>query len=247
MAMAGLRKLLLVGAGGFAREAAEAVRAVNAIRPTWELLGFLDDDPGKLGTTLAGLPVLGPLAALSEYPAAHVVLCPGRPDNYGIRPKLVERLALDDERYATIVHPTATTGLSCEIGAGSVLLAHVDLTADVVVGRHVVVMPQVVLTHDVRVADYATLASGARLGGGCQVGHGAYVASGACLREGISIGDRAMVGMGAVVTRDVPADRLWYGIPARDMGPAPSPARTSGKLHELFMLRAQISRRTGSW
>jgi sugar O-acyltransferase (sialic acid O-acetyltransferase NeuD family) len=224
MAMAGLRQLLLLGAGGFAREAAEAVRAVNAVHSTWQLLGYLDDDPGKAGKTLGRLPVLGRLDALSEYRAAQVVLCPGRPDNYAIRPKLVERLGLDEERFATIVHPTATAGLSCEVGAGSVLLAHVDLTADVVVGRHVVVMPQVVLTHDVRVGDFATLASGARLGGGCHVGHGAYVASGACLREGIKVGDRAMVGMGAIVTRDVPADRLWYGAPARDRGPAPSPA-----------------------
>lgn len=222
--MAGLRQLLLIGAGGFAREAAEAVRAVNTVHPTWQLLGYLDDDPAKAGTTPGGLPVLGRLDALSEYPAAQVVLCPGRPDNYGIRPELVERLALDEERYATIVHPTATTGITCEIGAGSVLLAHVDLTADVAVGRHVVVMPQVVLTHDVRIADFATIASGARLGGGCHVGHGAYVASGACLREGIAVGGRAMVGMGAVVTRDVPADRLWYGVPAQDQGPAPSPA-----------------------
>jgi sugar O-acyltransferase (sialic acid O-acetyltransferase NeuD family) len=221
--MAGLRQLLLIGAGGFAREAAEAVRAVNAVRPTWRLLGFLDDDPGKAGTTPAGLPVLGSVDALPDYPAAQVVLCPGRPDNYAIRPKLVERLDLDEERYATIVHPTVTAAPSCEIGAGSVLLAHVDLTADVVVGRHVVIMPQVVLTHDVRVTDFATLASGARIGGGCHIGRGAYVASGACLREGISLGDRAMVGMGAVVTHDVPPDRLWYGIPARDHGPAPSP------------------------
>jgi sugar O-acyltransferase (sialic acid O-acetyltransferase NeuD family) len=219
-----MRQLLLIGAGGFGREAAEAVRAVNTLRPTWQLLGFLDDDPGKLGTTPAGLPVLGPVDLLSDYPTAQVVLCPGRPDNYSIRPKLAERLALDDERYATIVHPTATVGLSCEVGPGSVLLAHVDLTANVLVGRHVAVMPQVVLTHDVLVADFATLASGARLGGGCHVGQGAYVSSGACLREGTSVGGRAMVGMGAIVTHDVPDGRLWYGVPARDMGPAPSSA-----------------------
>ena len=103
--MAGYPQLLLIGAGGFAREAAEAVRAINAVRPIWQLLGFLDDDPRKPGTTPAGLPVLGPLDVLSEYPAAQVVVCPGRPDNYAVRPKLVERLALEDERYATIVHP----------------------------------------------------------------------------------------------------------------------------------------------
>lgn len=234
MAMAGLRHLLLIGAGGFAREAAEAVRAVNAVHPTWQLLGYLDDDPGKAGTAPAGLAVLGPLDALSKYPDAQVVLCPGRPDNYAIRPKLVEQLALAEERYATIVHPTATAGYSCQIGAGSVLLAHVDLTADVVVGRHVAVMPQVVLTHDVRVADFATVASGARLGGGCRVGHGAYIASGACLREGVSVGDRAMVGMGAVVTHDVPPDRLWYGIPARDRGPAPSSGAIVSKASSIF-------------
>ena len=35
------------------------------------------------------------------------------------------------------------------------------------------------------------------------------------MREEISIGERSLIGMGALVTRDVPAERLWYGTPAR--------------------------------
>lgn len=217
------RDLLLVGAGGLGREAAEAVRAVNSLRPTWRLLGFLDDDLGKRGTFPAGLPVLGPPEAVHRFPAAQVLLCPGRPDNYLSRRRLAERLELDDQRYATVLHPTAAVGTSCRIGAGSVLLAHADLTADVVVGRHVVVMPQVVLTHDVRVDDFATLASGVRLSGGCQVDRGAYIGTGVCVREGLTIGELAFVGMGAVVTRDVPPERLWLGSPARDFSRAPLP------------------------
>jgi len=217
------RQLLLVGAGGLAREAAEAIRAANAVSPTWDLLGYVDDDPAKQGSVISGVPVLGPVEIVHDHPGALVLVCPGRPDNYVARLLLVERLDLDDERYATVIHPTATLGTTCEVGPGSVLLAHVDLTTDVVVARHVVVMPQVVLTHDVRVEDFATIASGVRLGGACHVGRGAYLGSGACLREGIAVGEWALVGMGSVVTRDVPAKRLWYGVPARDISGADLP------------------------
>jgi sugar O-acyltransferase (sialic acid O-acetyltransferase NeuD family) len=217
------QKLLLVGPGGLGREAAEAVRAINAVHPTWNLLGFLDDDPAKQGTAVDGVPVLGPSALVREHPEAKVVLCPGRPDNYVARRTLAERLGLSDDRYATVIHPNAAIGTTCEIGVGSVILAHTDLTAGVRVGRHVVVMPQVVLTHDAVVEDWATIASGVRLGGGAHVAEGAYLGSGACLREGIRVGAWAMVGMGSVVTRDVPAERLWFGTPARDVRRAPLP------------------------
>jgi sugar O-acyltransferase (sialic acid O-acetyltransferase NeuD family) len=217
------RQLLLVGTGGLAREAAEAVRATNTVSPTWDLLGFVDDDAAKQGTLVGGIPVLGPVETVHDHPDALVLLCPGRPDNYVARRLLVDRLELDDDRYATVIHPTVAMGTTCEVGAGSVLLAHVALTSDVSVARHVAVMPQAVLTHDVRVDDFATVASGVRIGGACHIGRGAYLGSGACLREGIAVGEWSMVGMGSVVTRDVPAERLWYGVPAKDVSRAPLP------------------------
>lgn len=210
-------KLLLVGAGGFGREVAEAVRSPVLAAPAWELLGFLDDDPAKRGTTVDGVPVLGGVDAAERYPEADLLLCPVRPDSFGTRRLLAGRLGLGDERYATFVHPTATVGPTSSIGAGSVLLAHVDLTAGVRVGRHVAIMPQTVLTHDVVIGDFATLASGVRLGGGCRIAGGAYIGSGACIREGITVGEGALVGMGSVLTRDVPPGRLWFGAPARDI------------------------------
>ena len=217
------RPLLIVGAGGFARETVEAVRAANRERQRWELRGFLDDDPERRGEIVAGLPILGPVELVHEQADAAVTIATGRTDNYVSRRLIAERLELGEERYATIVHPTASVGESCRLGPGTVLLAHTAVTADVVLGSHVAVMPQVVIPHDVRVDDFVTIASGVRVGGGCQLGEGAYIGSGACLLQGTAIGPWAMVGMGAVLTRDVPGERQWWGAPARDKGRAPLP------------------------
>jgi sugar O-acyltransferase (sialic acid O-acetyltransferase NeuD family) len=210
--------LLIAGAGGFARETASAVLAINRFSPeTWNLKGFLDDDPAIHGTERGGLPVIGPLSMVDEMPDAAVVVCIGNPRNFHARQLVVERLRLPAERYATIVHPTASVGAGCLIGPGSVLLAQVALTADVTVGAHVAIMPQVVLTHDNTVCDFATIASGVRLGGGVQVERGAYVGAGALVRESTVVGEWSLIGMGAVVLHDVPPGEIWVGNPAKQL------------------------------
>ena len=49
------------------------------------------------------------------------------------------------------------------------------------------------------------------------VKRGAAIGSGSTLLCGITIGERAMVGAGSVVTKDVPADAIVAGNPARVM------------------------------
>jgi sugar O-acyltransferase (sialic acid O-acetyltransferase NeuD family) len=209
--------LVLVGCGGFARETAETVRAINATgaEPVWDLYGYVDDDSARWGEEYVGVSVIGGIDRIAELPDALVVVCPGHPGNFTSKRKLVERLQLPAERYATLIHPTAVVPLSCSVGAGTVILAGVVCTVDVEIGDHVGVMPQVVLTHDDRVDDFVIITAGVRLAGTVHVREGAYLGSGAVVRERLTIGEGALVGMGAVVTKDVPAGEVWIGSPAR--------------------------------
>ena len=211
----GVEPLVVIGSGGFGRETVEVVRAVNAERSTWDLLGFLDDDPALLGTEIDGAMVVGAIDDARSFRSARFVVCTGHPGNYFTRKKIVQRLGLPAARYATIVHPTAALSTTTVLGPGSVLLANVVATAAVQIGSHVAVMPGVVFTHDDIVEDYVTVGAGVRLAGRVHVEEGAYVGSGALVREDRTIGPWALVGMGAVITKDVPRGEVWAGVPAR--------------------------------
>jgi sugar O-acyltransferase (sialic acid O-acetyltransferase NeuD family) len=211
--------LLIVGAGGFARETAAAITGSGSGAgrggPAWDLLGFLDDRADLHGTAVAGLPVVGPIEAALDHPEARLLVCTGNPQVYWSRRALVARLGLPAERFATFVHPSASLAPDTVLGEGTVVLAGVVATAAVTIGAHVAVMPGVILTHDDVIGDFATIASGVRLGGGTVVGEGAYIGAGVLVRENTAVGAWSLLGMGSLVLGDVPAGEVWLGSPAR--------------------------------
>jgi nucleoside-diphosphate-sugar epimerase len=56
------RRLLLIGAGTMGAKAAKEIASDASV----EILGFLDDDPRKIGCAIAGIKVLGPTSELTE-------------------------------------------------------------------------------------------------------------------------------------------------------------------------------------
>lgn len=68
-----------------------------------------------------------------------------------------------------------------------------------------------------------------------EIGRAAFIGSDAVLRAPVRIGDRATVGAGSVVTRDIPADAVAVGVPARVIrtkDPAPAPDGAAPGKHD---------------
>ncbi len=63
-----LQRILVVGAGALGREITQKLLAHRELG--LEVAGFLDDDPGKAGTTVLGVPVLGTLRQAEDVLAA---------------------------------------------------------------------------------------------------------------------------------------------------------------------------------
>jgi len=208
------RPLLLLGAGGLARETLVAVRAQPDL---WRPIGALDDDAARHGDDVDGVPVLGGTDRVHEFPDAAVVPCVASPMRPYGRLRLAQRLGLLADRWATIVHPAATIAPGTRLGEGSIVLAGVVITAPIKIGAHLVAMPHVLLTHDDVLADGVTLAGRATLAGGVTIGEAAYLGQGAMIREQLMIGAGAVIGMGSVVLTDVPDGQTWAGSPARKL------------------------------
>ena len=185
------RPLLLLGAGGLARETLVAVRA----QPDhWRPIGVLDDDPARHGDDVDGIPVLGGMAHVHEHPEALVVPCVASAARPSGRLSLARRLGLLADQWATIIHPAAVIAPGTVLGEGSIVLAGVVVTAPIRIGAHLVAMPHVLLTHDDELADGVTLAGRATLAGGVHVGEAAYLGQGALVREHVTIGAGAEIG-----------------------------------------------------
>jgi acetyltransferase-like isoleucine patch superfamily enzyme len=55
------------------------------------------------------------------------------------------------------------------------------------------------------------------------VGHNVWIGYGACILRGTTIGDNAILGTSTVVTKDVPANAVVGGVPARVLRMRPAP------------------------
>ena len=206
------RSVLLVGASGLAREVLAA--GITGV------VGVLDDDKDLYGTQIGGIEVNGGVDDAVERDERLLVCVGGGTGRRAVVRRLVHA-GVCSERFTSFVADSARVGKSSAVGAGSILLDGVVITADARVGRHVVVMPSCTITHDDRLDDFATLAAGVALGGGVHVGEAADVGMNASVRQGLTIGAGASVGMGAAVVSDVPDGQTWAGVPARQLGARP--------------------------
>jgi len=207
--------LLLVCAGGTARETLALLDELDPNETAWRRVGFLDDNVGLHGSRIEDLPVVGGTDCVGAYPDAQCVITCNVPDNP--RARLVDKLGLAPDRFATLLHPRSTHTRVKSIGPGSVVFEFCSIAIGVILGNHVIVQRNVTIGHDAVIEDYSTIAPGAVLAGTVHVGPAAYVGSGAVIRENLRIGEGAMVGMGAVVTKDVPPRTTVVGNPARPL------------------------------
>lgn len=193
-----------------------AIEAVECLPEGIQLLGFIDDVAEKQGKNSAGIMVY-PRSILAEYPNAKVLAMPGSPSSYLSRANAIASLGLDEDRFATVIHPKANVAKTVAIGKNCLVMAGVVITSNAIVGNHVCVLPNSVIHHDSVIGNYCLIGSNVTVAGGTKIGDNCYVGSGSSIINGISIGNNTLIGMGSNVLKSAPANAKLAGNPAKQL------------------------------
>lgn len=133
--------------------------------------------------------------------------------NNEIRKKVAEKYT--DMRFTTVIASTAVVAEDALIGEGTVVMANTVVHPNVQIGKHCIINTGAIVEHDCRIGDYSHISPAAILTGNVRVGNNVHIGANATILPGITIKDGAVIGAGAVVTKDVAADSVMVGNPAR--------------------------------
>jgi len=207
-------RLVIFGAGGMGREAADLARRSSAIGARYSEIVFAIDRPEG---PIDGLPVLAPEEIDAEDEIC-IALGSGAD-----RRRLAERFA--GRRFARVAAETAIVSRSARIGVGALLGDYSLVNNNVVVGDHFQANAFAQVSHDCRIGDFVTLAPRVSCNGWIEIGSGVTIGAGAVVRNGrcgrpLRIGEGAVIGMGALVVRDVPPGAVLLAPSAQPKGEA---------------------------
>lgn len=210
------KRLIIVGAGDFAREVLWAAQDIPETHSDWEPFGFLDDAPDeaqirmqRLGVTL---PVIGTIR--DHQPSRDCVYISGIGSP---KAKLAtcELLQSREAAFVNIVHPTAVVAPSAILGVGVLLWRQALVSVNATLGNHVTLQFCSAVGHDSILGDGCTLSGFTETTGHVRLGRGVFMGSHSVVLPGKQVEDDATIGAGSVVIRRVTAGSTVFGVPAK--------------------------------
>lgn len=212
-----MRKVIILGGIGNGTVVGQAINHAYSLGGSDLQCAGLLNDREEIGTVLDGLPVLGKVNEAKHFAEEGylfintILRIDGQKDRIG----LFESLGISDNSLATFVHPMAYIAPEVEIGAGSAILPNVCISSGTKIGRNCLIMVGATVGHSNLIDDYCHIAAQACVGSYLHVGKGVHFGLNCTIRECLTIGDYATIGMGAVLTKDVGAQEIWAGNPAK--------------------------------
>ena len=210
-----MKEIAIIGAGGFGREVACMIRQINAERPTWDLIGFYDDNPQLLGASNPYGTVLGNVESLNAVDRQlSVVVAIGSPKAISDIVCRIDNPLID---FPNIIAPSVIflDRDSVTTGKGNIFGTYCTVSCNVSIGSFNVFNSYIFVGHDVSVGNCNVIMPSCNVSGGVRMGERNFMCVKSAVLQYISIGNDTRIGAGSVVMRNTKDGLLYLGSPAK--------------------------------
>jgi len=204
--------MLIVGAGGFAKEILEIFHQKDELQN----LAFYDDINFNNSELVFGkFPVLRNENQVKEFFKINGYEFTIGIGNPHLRQRMYDKFILLNGQFASTISTRANVG-SYEINIleGCNILDNAIVSNSAYIGRGCIVYYNAMITHDCIVNDFVELSPGATLLGGCIIGSHVQIGANATVLPKVRIGKNSIIGAGAVVNKNIPNNCVAVGVPA---------------------------------
>lgn len=209
-----MKDLIIIGASGFGREIAWLVERINKVEPTWNLIGFVDDNAEIQNTEINGYRVLGTSDDVIKYPDPYYICAVGASRT---RERIINRVKQINPniKFGTVIDPSVEVSNLVTIGEGTIICANTIITVNISIGSHVIINLDCTVGHDAILNDFVTLYPSVNVSGMTNIGYCSELGTGMQIIQGKTVGEYSIVGAGAVVVKDIPSRCTAVGSPAK--------------------------------
>jgi sugar O-acyltransferase (sialic acid O-acetyltransferase NeuD family) len=208
--------MLIIGAGGFAKELVEIFQHTGNTKK----IAFYDDVNLNTGNLLFNkFPILKSEKEVAAYFSNNGNAFTIGIGNPALRYKMYKKFTALNGRLTSVISPKAFIGsFEVSLGEGCNVLDGATFSNTASAGMACIVYYNAIITHDCSLGDFCQMSPGATLLGGAKVNDFTIIGSNATILPKILVGKHAVIGAASVVTKDVPDYALMIGNPAKHSG-----------------------------
>lgn len=206
-----MKKIIIIGAGGYGRELLQWIKDINQVSPTWEIAGFIDDNPQALDGIECDYSIIGRIVDWQPEEDEEFVLALGNPET---KEKVVAMMKTRGAVFTNVIHPTATLTQFSKHGEGLVMFPYAKLSVNSRVGDFVTILSSGI-GHDVEVGDYSTISGMCSILPNVKIGKRVFLAANVAITYDVKIGDDAYLGLGSIIVKDIAEGQKTFCNPAR--------------------------------
>ncbi len=209
-----MKDIAIYGAGGFGREVACLIKRINEKEPTWNLIGFFDDNislkdtRNEYGTVLCGINELN-----SWEKDLDIVMFIGSPK---VLKRIVDNIRIERVDFPNLIAPDVIfmDKANVTMGKGNIICTGCLISCNAKIGNFNCLNDFVSIGHDTNIGDFNAFMTATRISGMVLIGQFNYFGVNSCVLQGIKIGNETTVAAGSAVMRRTKDGYTFIGVPA---------------------------------